>query len=80
MARNSDASNIGYCLGCGRRLTLCGRPFTAVVDCRHCGASNVYRDSQQPVALRYGTAGHYGSDNDLTPIPVNQETPRCRVE
>lgn len=67
MTRTANTSDIGYCLGCGRRLTLCGRPFTTVVDCRHCGARNVYRNSQQPVALQYGTAGHYGSGKELGP-------------
>jgi hypothetical protein len=43
---------VGMCLGCGHRLTLCGRPFTAEIECPKCFYINSYRDSQQPVAGR----------------------------
>jgi hypothetical protein len=36
------------CLGCGERLTYCGKPFTADIACPKCGAINLYRESQKP--------------------------------
>lgn len=44
----SDKS-IGLCLNCGRRITLCGRPFTADVKCNKCKYINHFEMSQQPV-------------------------------
>lgn len=43
---------IGLCLGCGRRITLCGRPFTSEVECANCHTINVFQESQQPVSCR----------------------------
>jgi hypothetical protein len=40
------------CLGCGEHLAYCGKPFSADLKCRSCGAINVYEDSQQPKSLR----------------------------
>jgi hypothetical protein len=44
----NNSKSIGMCLGCGRRLTLCGKPFTADIECHKCGVINSYIDSQQP--------------------------------
>jgi hypothetical protein len=44
--------NIGYCLGCGTRITRCGAPFTADILCHKCGRVNVYDNSNKPRALR----------------------------
>lgn len=43
---------IGYCLNCGKRLTLCGVPFSGEFQCKPCGAVNIYEDSQQPIRLK----------------------------
>jgi hypothetical protein len=45
-------SAIGLCINCGHRVTLCGRPFTAEIECRNCKKINVFIESQQPVAIR----------------------------
>jgi hypothetical protein len=39
------------CLGCGTHLAYCGKPFTASLRCRKCGAVNLYEESQRPVRL-----------------------------
>lgn len=41
---------IGLCPNCGRRLTLCGKPFSAVIPCGKCLYINEFRESQQPVS------------------------------
>jgi len=43
---------IGLCLRCGRRLTLCGAPFTAEIPCNKCLYINIYKESIQPVSGR----------------------------
>jgi hypothetical protein len=43
---------VGLCLNCGRRLTLCGEPFTLEIQCAKCFRINVYIDSIRPVSLR----------------------------
>jgi hypothetical protein len=43
---------VGLCLKCCSRLTLCGKPFSADIRCSKCFIINVFRDSQQPVAVR----------------------------
>ena len=48
------STSIGKCLNCGKRLSFCGKPFTADLRCPNCGAVNVYRDSQQPLELKSG--------------------------
>lgn len=40
---------IGLCVNCGHRVTLCGKPFTADVECANCRVINHFRNSQQPV-------------------------------
>jgi hypothetical protein len=45
---NADAA-IGMCLVCSHRITLCGKPFTADIECSKCNTINQFRDSQQPV-------------------------------
>lgn len=40
---------IGYCLNCKKRITLCGRGFTAEIACHKCLYINVFSNSQQPV-------------------------------
>jgi predicted RNA-binding Zn-ribbon protein involved in translation (DUF1610 family) len=42
------------CLGCGKHLAYCGKPFSADISCPNCGAVNVYVDSQQPSEVRGG--------------------------
>ena len=44
-----DAS-VGLCLSCSRRITLCGKPFTADIECSKCHYINEFRESQQPVS------------------------------
>lgn len=41
--------DVGNCLKCGRRITFCGKPFTADIACRQCFHVNHYRNSQQPI-------------------------------
>ncbi len=41
---------VGLCLSCSHRITLCGKPFTADIECSKCHTINNFRDSQQPVA------------------------------
>lgn len=43
---------VGMCLKCSSRLSLCGAPFTADLECPKCGAVNGYEDSFQPVRLK----------------------------
>ena len=45
-------SDIGMCLNCGKRLTLCGRPFSAEIQCSKCLYINVFRNSQKPIEMR----------------------------
>ena len=40
------------CLKCGSRLSFCGMPFTADLECPKCGAINAYEASFQPVRLK----------------------------
>ena len=40
------------CLSCGKHLAYCGKPFSAKIICRSCGAINVYENSQQPKCLK----------------------------
>jgi hypothetical protein len=51
------AENVGFCLGCGSRLSICGKPFTADLKCPKCLATNIYEDSFQPSRLREPFAG-----------------------
>jgi hypothetical protein len=48
---NMDAGK-STCLGCGKHLAYCGEPFSAEIACSHCGAVNVYVDSQKPCEVR----------------------------
>lgn len=43
--------DVGLCLGCGHRLTLCGAPFTADVVCCKCNKLNKFVESKQPVSI-----------------------------
>jgi hypothetical protein len=43
--------DIGVCLNCGHKLTLCGSPFTADVVCGNCNKLNKFVDSKQPVSV-----------------------------
>ena len=45
-------NNLGMCLNCGTRLTLCGRPFTAEIQCSKCCYINIFQCSKQPVSAR----------------------------
>lgn len=47
---------LGFCLSCGHKLTLCGLPFSAEIECRKCFTVNVYSSSQQPVGVRLAAA------------------------
>jgi phage FluMu protein Com len=49
--RNMDSGK-SACLGCGKHLAYCGEPFSAEIVCPHCGAVNVYVDSQKPSEVR----------------------------
>jgi len=42
----------GMCLKCGNRITLCGRPFTAEIECNKCHYINSFNNSQQPAGGR----------------------------
>ena len=48
-----DAEIIGVCLNCGKRITFCGKPFTADIVCYKCLYINVFLDSRQ------ATSGHW---------------------
>lgn len=50
-SREQKSVNEGYCLECGYRLSVCGRPFTADLDCSKCGAINRYIESYQPFTV-----------------------------
>jgi hypothetical protein len=41
----------GLCMNCGRKITLCGRPFTADIICRKCKCINHFVMSQQPISV-----------------------------
>jgi phage FluMu protein Com len=47
-----DPKSIGLCRRCGCRLTLCGKSFSADIKCDKCFAINIFKESQQPVAIR----------------------------
>lgn len=49
---NQTNRNIGLCLSCGHRVTLCGRTFTAEIECPNCKKMNIFTNSQQPVAVK----------------------------
>lgn len=49
-ARANDAKYIGVCINCGKKITLCGKPFTAQIPCHKCLYINLFQESQQPVA------------------------------
>jgi ribosomal protein L40E len=51
MKAKANPDMIGLCLRCGARLTFCGKPFTAEIQCRSCFSINVYENSWQPVRL-----------------------------
>ena len=42
----------GFCLNCRAKLSFCGKPFTADLECPTCGAVNGYENSFQPVRLK----------------------------
>ena len=44
------------CLACGKKLTYCGKPFSADIACPNCGAINFYRESQKPESVRVSAA------------------------
>lgn len=48
---HSTDDDIGLCLSCGHRLTLCGAAFSAALRCDKCKRINIYKESKQPVAL-----------------------------
>ncbi len=41
----------GLCASCGHKITLCGRPFTADIECCKCHVINHFRTSQQPTSF-----------------------------
>jgi len=43
--------DVGMCLNCGRKLTLCGIPFTLDVVCSKCSSINHFYNSEQPVRV-----------------------------
>lgn len=42
--------DVGLCIACGHRITLCGIGFTADIECSNCHVINMFRESKQPVA------------------------------
>lgn len=48
---NRDAA-VGMCANCGHRISVCGRTFTADIECNKCKYINEFRCSQQPVSVR----------------------------
>jgi hypothetical protein len=48
IVQNTDP-DVGMCLSCSHKLTLCGIPFTADVVCCKCNKINSFIDSRQPV-------------------------------
>jgi hypothetical protein len=50
---DQEHESIGMCLNCGRRITLCGKPFTADIQCSKCLYINAFVDSQQPISGRW---------------------------
>jgi predicted RNA-binding Zn-ribbon protein involved in translation (DUF1610 family) len=54
---NSHGNNIlkageAACLACRKKLSYCGKPFSAEIACPNCGTVNVYRESQRPEGMR----------------------------
>jgi predicted RNA-binding Zn-ribbon protein involved in translation (DUF1610 family) len=54
---NSRGKNIlrvgeAACLACGKKLSYCGKPFSADIACPNCGVGNFYRESQKPESVR----------------------------
>jgi hypothetical protein len=45
-----EDKDVSICLNCGRKLTLCGRPFTASIPCSKCLYINEFDDSQRPIS------------------------------
>jgi hypothetical protein len=45
-------SAVGLCKNCGHRISLCGRQFTADIECCKCNYINEFRNSQQPISVR----------------------------
>lgn len=41
---------VGLCLSCSHRITLCGKPFTADIECPKCHTINKFNESQQPIS------------------------------
>jgi hypothetical protein len=48
----TKSMNEGDCLQCGYRLSVCGRPFTADIQCPKCNTVNAYVESYQPVTVK----------------------------
>jgi hypothetical protein len=44
LAVKNDDTAIGLCINCGHRVTLCGIPFTADVQCANCLVINHFRN------------------------------------
>jgi hypothetical protein len=40
----------GLCMNCRHKITLCGRPFSADIECNKCSYINHFDMSQQPVS------------------------------
>jgi hypothetical protein len=49
-ATRDDA--VGLCANCGHKISVCGRPFTADIECSKCHVINEFVRSQQPVSVR----------------------------
>ncbi len=45
---------VSSCLRCSRQLTVSAVPFSGEVECPHCGAVNIFENSQKPEAMREG--------------------------
>jgi predicted amidophosphoribosyltransferase len=47
--RDKRRLSTGLCKQCGAKITFCGRPFTAEIECHKCFSINIFERSQQPV-------------------------------
>jgi len=43
--------DVGLCSFCGHKITLCGIPFTADIECNKCHTINHFMNSKLPVQV-----------------------------
>lgn len=49
--RSANDEDVGLCISCGNRITLCGIGFTADIECCKCRSINRFVNSKQPVSI-----------------------------